>query len=177
MILIITAPQARSLQLAGVPHVHFPPYTRAESLSIVSSLPLPITDPPPNDDDSVTSSVAQEVFSETDAAPAVGETDSWLWNRFCGAVWDSLGQAAARDLVSFRAVCCRLWKPFVHPVVRGDCGPREFSKLMVKNRALFQSDDPLKEPLLSLQSAISTISKPIRGKTVSSPTLHAALDY
>lgn len=155
VVLVITAPQARALQLAGVPHIHFPPYTRAESLSIVSSSPLPIIDSPQNDEESQSESgsINQATFTDADSL--------WLWTRFCGAVWDSLGQAAARDIVSFRAVCSRLWKPFVKPVGQGDHGPREFSKLMVKNRALFQSEDPLKEPILS---AISTTSKSTRGK-------------
>lgn len=154
VILVIAAPQARALQLAGVPHIHFPPYTRGESLSIVSCSPLPITDPPPNDDESESDSAHRATISETDTL--------WLWTRFCGAVWDSLGQAAARDIVSFRAVCSRLWKPFTQPVVQGDYRPREFSKLMVKNRALFQTEDPLKEPILSLQSTASTTPKPTR---------------
>lgn len=156
MIFIVIAPQPRALQLAGVPHVYFPPYTRSESLEIVSSSPLPIIDPPLSDEDSSSTPIHESAISEDDSI--------WLWTRFCGAVWDSLGQAAARDLVSFQAVCSRLWKPFVHPVIQRDYGPREFSKLMVKNRALFQSEDPLKEPLLCLQPATSTASKPGRRK-------------
>ena len=90
------------------------------------------------------------------------EDDAWLWSRFCGAVWDSLGKGAARDVVTFRIVCERLWTPFVMPIRDRSYGTRDFSKLMVKNRALFQSEAALIEnivPLPILETRTRTLQR------------------
>ena len=129
--------QAHLLHRAGVPHVHYPPYTRAESLSILSQHPLHIHD--------------SAISPQSDSSqPAASEDSAWLWSRFTAAVWDSLGQSVARDVVSFREVCSRLWKPFVQPVLDGYYGAREFSKLMVKNRSLFQSELALVDSIVPI---------------------------
>ena len=78
------------------------------------------------------------------------EDDIWLWSRFCGAVWDSLGKGAARDLIKFRVLCERLWVPFVAPIRDRTYGTRDFSKLMVRNRALFQSEAALIENIVPI---------------------------
>ena len=85
--------------------------------------------------------------------PPINEGSTWLWARFTSAVWDSLGQSAARDIVSFREVCKRLWKPFIAPIRDGSYGMREFSKLMVKNRPLFQSEAALIDSVVSIRPA------------------------
>lgn len=98
------------------------------------------------------------------------EDSQWLWSRFCSAAWDSLGQGAARDIISFRSVCTRLWKPFTEPIHKGDYGVREFSKLMVRNRALFQSEAALTESIVAppLHSDPSK-SKAIKCKRITNP--------
>jgi origin recognition complex subunit 5 len=58
-------------------------------------------------------------------------------------VWDALAKGAARDILSFRSVAEKLWRPFVAPIVDGMFGTRDFSRLMVAKRALFQSEDVL----------------------------------
>ena len=141
IILIVATPRSSSLHLSGVPYVHFPPYTRAESLSIVSKSPLSIF----------------SVSPSSHEQRANGDNDStWLWARFCTAVWDSLGQGVAPDILSFWEVCERLWKPFVQPVVDGSYGIREFSKLMVKNRVLFQGEAVLMESIIAMDSDSKT---------------------
>jgi origin recognition complex subunit 5 len=67
----------------------------------------------------------------------------YLWPKYCSAVWDAIGKAAARDLRSFRNVCDRLWRPFVQPIIDGQFGTRDFSKLLVSRKALFQSEEAL----------------------------------
>ena len=136
-----------------MPHVHYPPYTRAESLAILSKYPLFILDP--------------ALSSQPDSPRPVASEDSvWLWGRFTAAVWDSLGQSVARDVVSFREVCSRLWKPFIQPVLDGHYGAREFSKLMVKNKGLFQSELALVDSIVPIKAtapnAIATKRKPSR---------------
>ncbi|KAK4694369.1 origin recognition complex subunit 5, partial [Lecanoromycetidae sp. Uapishka_2] len=135
---VLTSPQAHAFHHSGVPHIHFPPYTRAETLSILSKTPLLIRN----------SSLSSQM---DDAQIACNKDDSqWLWTRFVGAVWDSLGQSAARDIVSFREICSRLWKPFIQPILDGHYGARESSKLMVRNKGLFQSEAVLVDSILPL---------------------------
>lgn len=137
VILILTSAQSHALHHSSIPHIHFPPYTRAETFSILSKTPPSIHDSPPSQLD--------------DAQIAASQEDSqWLWTRFIGAVWDSLGQSAARDIVSFREVCSRLWKPFVQPILDGHYGARESSKLMVRNKGLFQSEAALIDSIVPL---------------------------
>ncbi|KAI9815708.1 MAG: hypothetical protein M1827_002104 [Pycnora praestabilis] len=126
--LIVTAPRPRFLHSTGIPHIHFTPYTRDQSLTILSARP-------------------RSIFEDNSPSPSSGYTDlqaaedsAWVWTRFCSVVWDSLARGAARDLVSFRSVAHKLWKPFVAPIVEGLYGTRDFSRLMVKKRGLFQSE-------------------------------------
>ncbi|CAF9933512.1 MAG: hypothetical protein HETSPECPRED_008678 [Heterodermia speciosa] len=134
VILIVTVPQPRLLHRPGIPHIRFPPYTKAEALQIVSLSPLVLCPSSPSD-------LIPNMPKDEDS--------QWLWSRFCGAVWDSLGQGAARDITSFRSVCSQLWKPFTEPILKGDYGVREFAKLMVRNRALFQSEAALTKSIIT----------------------------
>ena len=129
----MTYPSHRLMHASGVPHIYFPPYSRSESLTIVTRTPLSI----------VSSNIDNDLEDALDIRLVSDEDLSWLWSRFCGAVWDALARGAARDIVSFRAVCERLWQPFVRPIVDGTYGIREFSKLMIRNRGLFQGEDHL----------------------------------
>jgi origin recognition complex subunit 5 len=116
--------------MTGVPHIHFPPYTRDETLQIVSKSPQAIflTPVDPKFD-----------YGDEEAA----EDSIWLWSRYCAVVWDSLAKGAARDLDSFRSVCHKLWRPFVQPIVDGTYGTRDFTRLMVSRRMIFQSEEVL----------------------------------
>ena len=127
VLLIVTSPRPRFFHAVGVPHIQFPPYDRSESLTIVSRSPQPI-------------------FTDTETA----EDDEWLWSRYCGAIWDALGKGAARDVVSLRSVCQRLWEAFVQPIKDGAYGTRDFSRLMVRNKVLFQSEWALVESLVPI---------------------------
>lgn len=134
IVYIIHLPGARLFGRSGIPHVHFPAYERAEALHIVSQNALPIS----SDDEEL--------------------DESLLWPRFCAAVWDSLAKNAARDLVSFRTLAEKLWSPFVQPVRDGCLSARDFSKLMVANRVLFQSDESLTDRIYSQQSGTNATS-------------------
>lgn len=138
IILVVTSLQPHLLHKPGITYIHFHPYTRAETLTILSDSPLSIYGPPrsPQSDDS------QDAVNDEDSA--------WLWARFTAAVWDSLGQSVARDVVSFREVCSRLWGPFIQPILDGHYGAREFSKLLVKNRGLFQSETALVDSIVPI---------------------------
>jgi len=151
VVFIVTAPRPRFLHLAGAPHLHFTPYDRAECLAILAQSPLAIFDGVLGDEEP-----SEELILERQ------EDDAWLWSRFCGAVWDSLGKVAARDIVSFRNVCQRLWVPFVQPIRDGLSGTREFSKLLVRNRSMFQAESALNERIVPLASIGNSTRKSIK---------------
>jgi len=130
IVFIISVPSPRLFHTSGIPHIQFSPYTRDESIRILSLSPLKV----------FADGLDPEVdYTEEEAA----EDDAWVWGRYCVVVWDSLAKGAARDLLSFRAVCEKLWKPFTAPIVDGTFGTRDFARLMVSRRALFQNEDAL----------------------------------
>ncbi|CAG8953780.1 hypothetical protein HYFRA_00006671 [Hymenoscyphus fraxineus] len=141
---IITSPRPNFLHLPGVPHIHFPTYTKPEILSIVSSL------------------------TPTPSLPS-GEPDTHaVWQRFCPAVYDSLSKHSGRDILSFRTMCLTLWPQFIAPIIAGTYYPTPFSRLLVANKALFQNNSILvpsivapKPPSTTKTSTNTTITKAI----------------
>ena len=133
--LILSHPSPRGLHSPGIPHLHFPPYTRNQSIHILArnAPSIFLTAPPPelNYDDDVHH-----------------EDKKWLYPRFCAAVYDSLAASAARDLVAFRDICDKLWRPFVQPIVEAKFGTRDFSRLLVHQRRLFQEEKVLLHEVL-----------------------------
>ena len=143
--LIVQHPSPRFLHQTGVPHVYFQPYTRSQAVHVLSRKPADI--------------FLETLPEEIDYDDEVHEEDkAWLWPRYCAAVWDSLAQNAARDLVAFRDVCHKLWRPFVAPIIKGDFGTRDFSRLLVAQRRLFQDESVLLDSIVS-QPASTTQSK------------------
>ncbi|GAB7351314.1 hypothetical protein MBLNU459_g1728t1 [Dothideomycetes sp. NU459] len=130
VVLVVAHPHPRLLHSPGIPHLYFPPYTREQAIQILSLQPLNIFSAP--------SSPAADDPGELSA-----EDNAWVWTRFLAAVWDSLASGAARDILSFQAIATKLWRPFVAPIVDGTFGTRDFSRLMVSQRKLFQADDIL----------------------------------
>lgn len=114
------------MYLPGVPHIHFATYSRDEALKIVSKEPPQIFTDPVSDAD----------YGEKESL----EDNAWLWSRYTAVVWDSIAKGAARDLKSFSAVCHKLWKPFVQPIIDGTFGTRDFTKLLVSKRTIFQEE-------------------------------------
>lgn len=92
------------------------------------------------------------------------EDDAWLWGRFLQAVYDSLSKHTGRDLISFKSCAMRLWRPFVEPVVSGQFGTRDFSRLMVNRRHLFQVEDSVLDRIIS-----PTDTEPMVKDTTSTP--------
>ncbi|KAI8943363.1 hypothetical protein NX059_001378 [Plenodomus lindquistii] len=118
--------------------LHFPPYTRAQLLTILTSAPPKIFQTPPSLD------------QFPDYTPDLAaEDDAWLWSRFLQAVYDSLSKHTGRDLVSFKRCAQRLWRPFVEPIVAGQFGTRDFSRLMVNRRHLFQLENAVLDRIIS----------------------------
>ncbi|KAF2718550.1 hypothetical protein K431DRAFT_296823 [Polychaeton citri CBS 116435] len=144
ILFILNHPEPRFLHTAGVPHIHFSPYNRAQTLHVLAKDPPDIFTVPPSED--------TDYDGESHS-----EDKRWLWPRFCAAVWDSLGQQAARDFTSFRDACLKIWRPFVQPIVKGDFGTRDFSRLVVAQRRLLQDDSVLLDSLVP-KSSLATIN-------------------
>jgi len=126
------------LHCASAPFLHFTPYSRSQLLTILSASPPTIFLAPP----------LLEQF--TDYTPDVAaEDDAWLWARFLQAVYDSISKHTGRDLVSFKRCALRLWRPFVSPITSGQFGTRDFSRLMINRRHLFQLEDPVTERIVN----------------------------
>ncbi|WEW56357.1 hypothetical protein PRK78_001800 [Emydomyces testavorans] len=115
-------PRPLFLQVAGVPHIYFPPYSRNETLSILSNLSPPsVVDLPE-------------------------ETAAKLYPPFLSTLYDSLIGPAAGTISVFRSACEKLWPRFVAPIVNQENPPGgewDFSRLLVKNRTLFQQQGEL----------------------------------
>ncbi|KIX94096.1 uncharacterized protein Z520_10122 [Fonsecaea multimorphosa CBS 102226] len=126
IILTSSSPRPLTLHKAGVPCVHFPPYTRAEAISIIISQTTPTTTAPP-------------LLSDSAA-------HSKLYAQFVMTVYDSLiSSTASTSIETFRLACERLWPRFIHPIVSGQEPPGnakswDFARLLVANRGLFRSE-------------------------------------
>lgn len=139
----------------------FPPYTRPQLLAILAKTPPQIFLSPPS----------AESFPDY-TLDLAAEDDAWLWSRFLAAVYDSLSKHTGRDLVSFGAAALRLWREFVSPVVKGEFGTRDFSRLMVNRRHLFQGEDAVLERIVDKangESAAVSVARKVPGIVQSLP--------
>ncbi|KAI0856349.1 origin recognition complex subunit Orc5 [Xylaria cubensis] len=118
-IFVVTTPAPSLLRISSPPHVHFPPYTKAQYITILSQTPPP----------SLPNTTEQETAD--------------LWARFAAAVHDSLTRPAARTLPRLRHACASLWPRFTAPVAAGTHKAREFSKLLIAARGYFQDENVL----------------------------------
>ncbi|KAI8625885.1 origin recognition complex subunit Orc5 [Xylariaceae sp. FL1651] len=130
-IFIVTTPSPSLLRISSPPHVHFPPYTKAQYITILSRTPPPSL---PNTTDQETTE---------------------LWARFTAAVHDSLARPAARTLPRLKQACASLWPRFTAPVAAGTHKAREFSKLLIAARAYFQDESVLEPGILCVPRARS----------------------
>ncbi|POS87414.1 hypothetical protein EPUL_001180, partial [Erysiphe pulchra] len=127
IIFITTCPRASFLNFSGIPCIFFPSYTKSELFTIIS-----LTRPNP-------------------ALPSQ-ENTLQIWSRFTTAVYDSLSKHSGRDIISFRALCLRLWPIFIRPILSGELEANSFSRLMVANRSLFQNDCVLEHDIITSSS-------------------------
>jgi origin recognition complex subunit 5 len=126
-----------ALHASSTPSLHFPPYNRSQLLSVLSHNPPKIFLAAPS----------EEQFPDY-TPDLAAEDDAWLWSRFIAAVYDSLSKHTGRDLISFRSCALKLWRPFVEPVVSGQFGTRDFSRLIINRRHLFQVEDSVLDRII-----------------------------
>jgi origin recognition complex subunit 5 len=79
-----------------------------------------------------------------------------VWTRFAAVVWDSLAKHSGRDILSMRSVCLRLWPRFITPILEGTHSASQFSRLLLANRSLFQSDNVLVPSIIAEPLTTST---------------------
>ena len=113
--------------MSGVPFVHFRPYNGSDILQILSTSPLPIH-----------SRVGDNSAGPYSRLPV--EDEKLIWRRYCEALWGSFGKSTTCDLIGFRRLAEKLWKPFVSSIEDGTYAPKEFTKLMVAKRHLLQNE-------------------------------------
>ena len=141
-----------------MPHVHFPPYSKEESIEILSKTPLPIekiagqgeeNDDDDDDDDD------DEGEGEVDARAAADRAKKELvvWQKFCATVWDSLARGAARDVVRFRAAVEANWPAFVQPLARGDFGLANYASLYLHHKDMFRRETSVTDSVVPLAAA------------------------
>ncbi|KAI0537015.1 origin recognition complex subunit 5 C-terminus-domain-containing protein [Xylaria digitata] len=135
-VFIVTTPSASLLRISSPPHVHFPPYTKAQYITILSRTPPP----------SLPNTTQQETAD--------------LWTRFTAAVHDSLARPAARTLPRLIHSCGALWPRFTAPVAAGTHKAREFSKLLIAARGYFQDESVLEPGIQHATRAITASAIP-----------------
>jgi origin recognition complex subunit 5 len=153
-IFIIKSPRPHFLHTPGVPHIHFPPYSKAEAIQILALHPS-----------SVPSRAANPVDSEYENQ--IPKDTKEIWTRFCGAVWDTLSKHSGRDILSFRDTCNRLWPQFSTPLHDGTFTTKDFSRLLVSKRSLLQNERVLvpsiiPTPIISASQALQTPTTPTK---------------
>jgi origin recognition complex subunit 5 len=116
-----------------VPHIHFPAYTKAEALQILS------LDVPPIHNVSPSPSQPSPGHGEEEDTKFAKESRE-VWSRFISVVWDSLAKHSGRDILSLRDICMKLWPSFTQPLRDGTYYPKDFSRLLVSKRTLFQDE-------------------------------------
>lgn len=136
MVFIVSASHPRFFNSAELPHVHFPPYTRDESIAILSKNPLPIKKIKSGHSDD------GEDEDEEDEEPTEDDTkeELYVWQKFCATVWDTIAKGAARDIVRFRAAVEKNWSTFVQPIARGEYGTRNYSSLYLYHKDMFRRE-------------------------------------
>ncbi|KAJ5571168.1 hypothetical protein N7535_004828 [Penicillium sp. DV-2018c] len=158
VLVLSSTPRPLFLQSAAVPHVSFPPYTRNEAIHIILSSGAPVVD----------------------GLPA--EISSRVYPYFVSTVYDSLVGPTAGSIPDFRSICDRLWPQFMAPVIDGETPPGgntewDFSRLLVKNRAVFrrQGESALVHRIIPDET--TTITKKAPLTTNAMPSALPSLPY
>ncbi|PWW72668.1 hypothetical protein C7212DRAFT_348054 [Tuber magnatum] len=142
VIFILSVPKLRFLSSAEPPHIHFAPYTKEESIKILSKYVRRI----PSQD--------IEEYTEADA-----KEELYVWQKFCGTVWDSLAKGTARGVVQFRAIVDEMWEPFVKPIAEGKYGTRNYSSLYLLHKDMFRRETNVIDTVVPAGAGEKTVTK------------------
>lgn len=139
-------PRPRFLSSAEVPHVHFTPYNKEESIKVLSKYVQRITKVPSEGDNG--EEEEEEEYTEDDA-----KEELYVWEKFCGTVWDSLARGAARNIVQFRESVDKMWLQFVQPIAKGEYGTRNYSSLYLLQKDMFRRETNVIDSVLPATAA------------------------
>ncbi|ELR10173.1 hypothetical protein VC83_00700 [Pseudogymnoascus destructans] len=161
-VFVVTSPRPHFLHNPGAPHVHFPSYTKAEAVAIVSRSVPSIYPSSPLEPTSVSDgdNVAIEGGDNNVGARPTAKETADLYSRFLSAVWDTFGKYAGRDILSFRRIALTLWPRFTAPIRAGVYGPREFQRLLTSQRPLFRDESVLLPSVVTTSLALSPSTTP-----------------
>ncbi|KAF7503787.1 hypothetical protein GJ744_003279 [Endocarpon pusillum] len=127
-IFVVTTPRPLYLQKAGIPYLHFPPYSRAAAISLV------VQSPPP---------LAPQAYLNANQDQAT--LHKW-YSLFATTVYESLVAPTSLAQSHFEQTCSTLWPRFIWPYLSGERPPGkgknaqwDFPKLLVRQRSLFQA--------------------------------------
>ncbi|PUU74591.1 origin recognition complex subunit 5 C-terminus-domain-containing protein [Tuber borchii] len=142
VIFILSVPKPRLLSSAEPPHIHFAPYTKEESIKILSKYVrrIPFQD--------------IEEYTEEDA-----KEELYVWQKFCGTVWDSLAKGTARGIVQFRAIVDEMWEPFVKPIAEGKYGTRNYSSLYLLHKEMFRQETNVIDVVVPVVTGEKAVAK------------------
>ena len=121
-----SAPRPLPLHNSGVTYIHFPPYSRAEAVYLITQGDAPLP---------------------TDAKSIIVDDSKRVYVQFAVTVYDSLvATTASTSLNTFQNLCEKLWPRFVWPAISGESPPGkpkaamwDFARLLIRNRSLFQA--------------------------------------
>lgn len=136
IIMISNSPRQLILHKAGVPYIHFPPYTRSEALTLINASPPPLHLHPP-------------LKHRTNPLLPDEQTLRKIYLQFTAAVYDALiAPTASTSIPIFRSTCAKLWPRFIWPYFSGQPPPGkakswDFGRLLVHGRTLFQGEGEL----------------------------------
>lgn len=85
----------------------------------------------------------EEEYTEEDA-----KEELYVWEKFCGTVWDSLAKGVARNIVQFHEAVDKMWVQFVQPIAKGEYGTRNFSSLYLLQKDMFKRETSVIDSVL-----------------------------
>ncbi len=145
-VFIVTNPRPQFLHTSAA-YVHFPSYTKAEALHILSLNP-------PSIETITRPQSPPESHEDLPPQPPTAEQLKNLYTRFLAAVWDTFASHSGRDLLSFRYLATQLWPKFTAPIRHGRFLVTDFQRLFISQRALFR-DESILVPLITISVADS----------------------
>lgn len=151
-------PKPRFLSSAEVPHVHFAPYNKEESIKVLSKYVRRFSKIPTEGNRG--EEEEEEEYTENNA-----KEEMYVWERFCIAVWDSLAKGAARNIIQFREAVDKMWLQFIQPIVEGEYGTRNFSSLYLLQKDMFRRETNVIDSVIPAAAAgrMTTLKSEIYG--------------
>lgn len=156
VLFVVTVPKTGFLSCAEVPHVYFSPYSKEESIKVLSKYARRITIPRDEEEGQEREEEEEEDGGDDDDD---AKEELYVWQKFCGTVWDALAKGTARNVVQFRAIVDEMWEPFVKPIADGKYGTRNYSSLYLLHKDMFQRETNIVDSVLPHRNGEKVVVK------------------